>query len=77
MTVPMKKQYPKRHPRSQLVFEATSDMASTLHDTRDKHKLTVVEYLQFLVAEVQFTLGRMLREERHGDLETPAETEKP
>lgn len=70
------KQYPRLHPRSKIAFKATSDMSSVLHSIRDKYGLTITEYLQFLTSEMQFTLGRLLREERHGDLETPAGIEK-
>lgn len=68
--------YPKRHPRCKLVSKATSDMAAVLHDTRNKYGLTGTEYLQFLNTEIWFTLARMLRDERHGDQETPADIEK-
>lgn len=61
------------HERTMPVKKAGLEISDALVRIRDEHDLTDVEFLQILVAEQQSVLKYMLRFERHGDYDTPAE----
>lgn len=64
---------PRMHERSLPVKRAGLAVTEALEKIRTEHDLTDIEFLQILVAEQASIHKYMLRYERHGDYETPAE----
>lgn len=66
----------KRNPRASQVARAKVDLELLILKFAGEHDMTDIELLQALTSMQQSTLKYMLREERHGDQDTPADLTK-
>ena len=66
---------PKIHPRESIVAEARLELATAINNIRVKYDLTSAEHLQMVNTELSSVVGFMakfaIREERHGNTDTP------
>jgi hypothetical protein len=65
----------KMHPREKLVREARSELQQILLDWAKRYDLTTGEELSIIGSTLVSTVGNvgkyMIREERHGNMDTP------
>lgn len=65
----------KVNQRTNKVIEAGLIIRKWLSETQLRYGLTEIEYLQILAEETSSVLKYMLRTERHGDSDRPADLE--
>ena len=63
------------HKRMRIVDKARNEHAEWFVGLLDRYDLTYIEAMQILTDRINSCLKYMLRDERHGDFETPADQE--
>jgi hypothetical protein len=71
---------PRLHKREKLIRDAESELRRAVMEVDEKYNLTQFEYIQLLhviLGEAILTVCKYgIRQERHGDTETPGGLEK-
>jgi len=68
---------PKLHPRYWIVKKAEVELSKAVMDIAQKHELTTAEQLKVVAAALGDAVGSIakyaIRQERHGDSDTPGD----